>query len=1771
MANQLFSPKQVNYLAQFSVVFVLAVVASSVSTPGLAQSPAAISAPLQTVTTAEHPTLEAAQAFLKLGDTHARAGDYQRAVPLYYEGIGILQGLADADANADRARKSKSEMAGEATAFEVTEFKPTGVESTSLETTGKPSIAQAGEANSAVPVELLALLQQANQAVAQADYALAEATYRQVVELVEGLGERQALQPNVSKLLAQVPSEAMAQPTAAVVNADVVNAATNSEIAEDVQPKVSAELVTPTQAADLPERDLPEGELSPIEDRSNLAELTPALAQATNPSALVAPSSDEIGWMTIDQAKEKIGFYRQIWVDAKAGKTPITIANAGLNLGQIYLKAQNFKEAQKIFDEVINIIPDGNPAEKASALIGKAYALFGQQIAKPAEDAIQQAEMLLQGVTDHASKARIQLKLGDGYVVLGAMEARFYTKASTLLQQAQRTFTELNQPEQVASAQLRLANLYYIQEKYSDALVQYKAVQAVFEQLGDRPRQIRAWLNLGQIYLEDPACYENENVNCYTEARTAFRTVLDLLGEKIPDEESQDLLIRAKATLGLSDAYLALALQDSENYEQAIAYAQHAQDLFKQLTEQERKARRANVDLFAREIRQTETNISDAHLNQGQYGDAFKILERSQTAAQQIDARLGNLPRIIKTIRGITTFARFVPIPILQQVMWTVNSLAAIADDAITVVRDSQYVIGQVNAYLSQSRIKEAIEQAERARNDAKASGNHPDEAKAWIALGKQQLTIARYKDATASFRSALVVTNLITDLPLQASLQAEAHLGLADSAYAQGETGEAQAAAEQARMLSQSQANRQGEANALMTLGKIALGTGQFKTAQSHAQAAEGIFEAIAETSSTPSSDTAVVPDGPTAQDTRNARLGRAESLLIVSAAELNLGELEAAQKNAIAARRLFQLLGDRIGEGNATLALANASEGLGQYPKAMQDATRALALFRNLGDRAGEANALTALGNVLSVQKQNEQAIRSYVLSQKIETALLAETNPDPGFLVKIPRYGLRLINQILNVLPSSASDFVWKATGVVETVRGALDVAEGSGVSVRLGDAYLNMGEPEKARQSLSAARKAAKQQANPTQEAAAWLGLSNMELSFFNNPESALSNAQEALKLYHKTRNTSGQAYAFLAQGAAYLQQSQKSSDAALRAKLLQQSLVATQVALALLKQSEDKPGAARALRQLGDIYAPARPVETDPNVRVAIAFYKESINLTEAIRQQSIRQRRYQVSYLGTVSETYRRLAALLLVTNQLSSAQRVLDLLKIQELEEYGVRASVDRSGNITYSDLENCIRQQNDNSLIKLGEAVERCDGQCSDLVSLAKDLDALVVQEFSAPLERIKAELTTLELENRLFADPTNLDVKAARLIDPCLEYRQQERPCPDVIAPKQLRTALVYPLIRDKELWLLWVGPGKLAHRFQVDLDAATLRETVSQFYGLLRDRNSTIAARRAAANQLYQWLIRPLEQEIKAGQINNLIFIQDRFLNYIPMAALIDDNDKYLIQRFSVSSVVRPEDTEVATRLPSTATAFQVLAMGQAAGDGGQQPLEHVKTELEKIVTVTGSGNSKLVFGPDFTFSSLQMSLRNSSFRVLHIATHGSFAPDRPDDSYLRLGDGNRLNVPKIRQLKDLAHIHLVVLSACETGLGQAGQKANFSQDGKQPNAGVEIPALSFAFTNVIDNTPRAKSVMASLWPVNDCTTAELMRLFYTNAAQTQKFTKAEALRQAQLAMIQAGKQKSCAIRTSVVVTAPPDPNDASLLRDLSHPYYWAPFILMGNGF
>ena len=291
----------------------------------------------------------------------------------------------------------------------------------------------------------------------------------------------------------------------------------------------------------------------------------------------------------------------------------------------------------------------------------------------------------------------------------------------------------------------------------------------------------------------------------------------------------------------------------------------------------------------------------------------------------------------------------------------------------------------------------------------------------------------------------------------------------------------------------------------------------------------------------------------------------------------------------------------------------------------------------------------------------------------------------------------------------------------------------------------------------------------------------------------------------------------------------------------------------------------------------------------------------------------------------------------------------------------------------------------------------------------------------------------------------------------------------------------------------------------------------------------------------SQQLYQWIVAPVEEVLQTKEINNIAFLMDQGLRSLPLAALHNGNG-FLIEKYSVG--LMPSISLTDTRYVSVKD-LEVLAMG-ADEFTDQNPLPEVPKELSTITEELWSGKSFL--NEDFTINNLQQIRSVTPFGIVHLATHGEFRNGKPTESYIQLWN-EKLGLDQIRQLGlHNPPVELMVLSACRTALGDKEAELGFA--GLAVQAGV-------------------KSAVGSLWSVSDEGTLGLMTIFYEELKKAP--IKAEALRQAQLAIISGEVQLEDGIlrrRSGDEITVPPVL--AHLQKtDLTHPYYWSAFTLIGN--
>ena len=340
-------------------------------------------------------------------------------------------------------------------------------------------------------------------------------------------------------------------------------------------------------------------------------------------------------------------------------------------------------------------------------------------------------------------------------------------------------------------------------------------------------------------------------------------------------------------------------------------------------------------------------------------------------------------------------------------------------------------------------------------------------------------------------------------------------------------------------------------------------------------------------------------------------------------------------------------------------------------------------------------------------------------------------------------------------------------------------------------------------------------------------------------------------------------------------------------------------------------------------------------------------------------------------------------------------------------------------------------------------------------------------------------------------------------------CLTYTA--RPI-DQIDPQ---AAVLYPILLDDRLDVILAFPNGLLQHYSSVLSPQLRQETFQQLRQAL---NPAFPATRvlSPAQQLYDWLLRPAETSLAEAGIQRLVFVLDGYLRNLPMAVL-HDGHQFLIERYSLALT---PGLQLFESQKSTDQRFNVLAGGLSVARQGFDALPAVDVEIQQIQTQT---STQVLLNQNFTKDNLAKEVVERPISIVHLATHGQFSSEA-DKTFILTWD-NRLQIKELEQLlrqRELkSPVEILILSACQTAKGDS--RAALGMAGVAVRSG-------------------ARSTVASLWAVEDFSTAKLMHQFYQQLSQLNQ-SRAISLQQAQLSLLHS--------------------------EDHNHPYYWAPFILIGN--
>ncbi len=348
--------------------------------------------------------------------------------------------------------------------------------------------------------------------------------------------------------------------------------------------------------------------------------------------------------------------------------------------------------------------------------------------------------------------------------------------------------------------------------------------------------------------------------------------------------------------------------------------------------------------------------------------------------------------------------------------------------------------------------------------------------------------------------------------------------------------------------------------------------------------------------------------------------------------------------------------------------------------------------------------------------------------------------------------------------------------------------------------------------------------------------------------------------------------------------------------------------------------------------------------------------------------------------------------------------------------------------------------------------------------------------------------------------------------------------------------INPAVIYTEFAEEQLKITLLRPdGKQISKTILDTNKQEIRRKVYRLQQKLRD--SKISHYRNEAQELYNWLIAPIEAELAAQNIDTLLFSLDGEMRSLPVAALYD-GEQFLIEKYQTSVIPSFTFADVEH---SKIKEGELLAMGVSEFANSKEALPAVPAEIAAISEqITGS---QAFLNEEATLVNLK-ALRQQPFKVIHLATHARFQ-SQGKESYIQMWDQKLLldNLTDLQWSKD-PEVDLLVLSACETALGDKYAEMGF--------AGLAIKA-------------GVKSAIASLWKSDDLATFALMSKFYQYLPESK--TKAVALRKAQIDLLR-GEVGNITARLQTKEDMSKQLSSLSK-SDFSHPSNWSGFTLVGS--
>ena len=910
------------------------------------------------------------------------------------------------------------------------------------------------------------------------------------------------------------------------------------------------------------------------------------------------------------------------------------------------------------------------------------------------------------------------------------------------------------------------------------------------------------------------------------------------------------------------------------------------------------------------------------------------------------------------------------------------------------------------------------------------------------------------------------------------------------------------------------------GEANALSYIGKVYNNLGQHDQALKYLNQAMAIWQSLNAPGGTPSP-----PGG-----------GSSPGLLAGRLRE----RIEAARREAMSGLTASASI---IGEAGTLDNLGRTYTDEGQGLEALKYFNQALPLFTEANELGGEALILNDMGPAYAGIGQKQNALESYnkalgIFRQIGSRQGEALTLEDMGWLYRDLGQNQTALDEYNQALP------IWREVGNRSGEARALS---------DIGRAYADLAQPQKALDYASQALAIFRDTGSRRGEAAA---LNNMgrDRSDLGNAKEALDLELQALAIWRETRDQRNEAIDLMTITWAYSQLKQPET-----------SLASALAALYLAKNAGDPEiaGGIETSMMIG-FRKQQRPEE-------AIFFGLEAVNDYEQIRHNITGlDKELQAGYAASRASIYRSLAELLVEAGRLGQSEQILDLMKEQELKDLAPGAMAAPAGGSATNI-----------GPLQLSAAQQKAESQLPDVEQKARTLEeeTLAYAQIQAKPTRTpddEAQLKTLEdqiqrneaairsaLTGAIYPELDGQSAPGAASVDTTQSYLQRS------LSKLGAQVMGIRLLLGQDHAYAIVVTA---ASRKCIVLPAtsAELREKSLE---ALKAMSSPAIDPRPQLSQLYAMVVAPLEKELQSIEpssgspagVPTLLWSLDDALRYVPMGALYDGHH-YMVERFH-NVLFTPQSYGHMTDSPlPNGTVPSALAMGLSKSYAGLPALPGVIPELDAVVhdpsvpDSHGPMQGKLLPDDQFTLAALKSALGSGNdYSVIHIASHFVLESGNGDEPFLLMGGDNagnangfEWNLSAMENSSVAFHgTRLLTLSACSTAK-EFKSKNGFEMDG----------------LGMVAQQKDAEAVLATLWDVNDLSTSHIMSDFYDRWVKNPAQGKAEALRQAQLAFLH-GSAAATGAKTGRGFETEDQSKPQTSSLGYAHPYYWAPFVLIGN--